>query len=100
LSDDALGDALTLVGLGVDPCLDLDNTTRQKWEAAGGQFLHLGMRGQTNKASTPFAESLGNGLLPGAPKGCVIAVRPDRVVMHMGQPNHTKTIITESLDML
>lgn len=100
LSDDALGDALTLVGLGVDPCLGLDSTTRQKWEAAGGEFLHLGMRGQANNASTPFAESLGNGLLPDTPQGCLVVVRPDRVVMHMGQPHHAKAIITESLDML
>lgn len=100
LSDDALGDALTLVGLGVDPCQHLDSATQQAWQAAGGQFLHLGMRGQTNSGLAPFAECLGNGLLPGAPEGWLVVVRPDRVIMHSGQPSQANAMISESLNML
>lgn len=100
LSDELLADGLTLVGIGVDPASLLDASARQAWTAAGGQLLHLGLRGQPRQGSTAFAEIIGNGLLAGAPKGWLAVVRPDRVVMHDGPPARASRLAADSLSML
>lgn len=100
LSDDLLGDRLTLIGIGIDPQPLLNASLRQSWEAAGGQLLHLGLRGQPRQGTTAFAEIIGNGLVAGAPKGWLAVVRPDRVVMHDGPPAQASALVTASLRML
>jgi 3-(3-hydroxy-phenyl)propionate hydroxylase len=100
LSDDVLGDQLTLVGIGVDPAAVLDVAALAQWEAAGAQVLHLGMRGQTGNGTTRFAEIMGNNLVLKAPQGWLAVVRPDRVVMHDGPPQSADTLVGDSLRVL
>lgn len=84
LSDDLLGEHLTLVGFGIDPEALLDDVTRSRWRARGGRFLQLGLRGQEATGVAPFAEALVDTLVSGVPRGWVAVSRPDRVVMHDG----------------
>lgn len=100
LSDDLIGDHLTLVGFGVDPAALLDTATRARWEARGGRFLHLGLRGQAAATATPFAEALADALVPGIPRGWVAVSRPDRVVMHDGPAKQAPVMVDACLRRL
>lgn len=100
LSDDMLGDRLTLVGIGVDPVETLDSATLAQWEAADAQLLHLGMRGQSGNGTTRFAEIMGDNLVLKAPHGWLVVVRPDLVVVHDGPPQSANTLVKESLRVL
>ncbi|WP_435610175.1 bifunctional 3-(3-hydroxy-phenyl)propionate/3-hydroxycinnamic acid hydroxylase [Pseudomonas knackmussii] len=98
LSDDVLGDRLTLVGLGVDPRAQLDSALQRRWEKAGGAYLQVGLHGQKGNAATPFVEDIGQALLGGGSAGSLAVVRPDRIVMHEGL--HGATLLHESLALL
>lgn len=100
LSDDLLGEHLTLVGFGVDPAALLDDITRTRWEARGGRFLQLGLRGQAAASATPFAEALADALVPGVPRGWVAVSRPDRVVMHDGPATRARAMAEDCLRLL
>lgn len=82
LSDDALGDNLTLVGFGVDPLSLLTTAQIVSWEKMGGHFLEIRTRGQRSGGSCDFIEDLNHDILPLAAKGTLVAVRPDRIIMH------------------
>ncbi|BGD83353.1 bifunctional 3-(3-hydroxy-phenyl)propionate/3-hydroxycinnamic acid hydroxylase MhpA [Pseudomonas aeruginosa] len=100
LSDDVLGDNLTLIGLGTDPVAWLQPGTRQRWEAVGGSYLHVGLHGQLGGAATPFVEDIGQCLLPVAPRGSLLVVRPDRTLMHDGAAKQADTLIADCLKLL
>jgi 3-(3-hydroxy-phenyl)propionate hydroxylase len=102
LSDDSLGDNLTLVGFGVDPCAQLDEEIRRCWEGCGGRYLQVGLQGQKSRAAatTPFIEDLSHALLGKAPAGSLAVVRPDRIVMHEGSHAQAGKLIRESLALL
>ncbi|MCY1285152.1 3-(3-hydroxy-phenyl)propionate/3-hydroxycinnamic acid hydroxylase [compost metagenome] len=100
LSDDVLGDALTLVGFGVDPRAQLDRDTQRQWERCGGGYLQVGLHGQKGSAATPFVEDLGQTLLASAPARSLAVVRPDRIVMHEGPQARAGELLHESLALL
>lgn len=82
LSDDALGDNLTLVGFGVDPLSLLTTDQIVFWEKMGGHFLEVRPRGQRSGGRCDFIEDMNHDILPLAAKGTLVAVRPDRIIMH------------------
>lgn len=100
LSDDVLGDHLTLVGFGVDPQSLLDHDTRERWLSAGGRFLHMGMRGQVAESQSLFVEALSNDFVLGKPKGWLAVTRPDRVIMHEGAPERASAMVSKCLAFL
>jgi 3-(3-hydroxy-phenyl)propionate hydroxylase len=100
LSDDVLGDQLMLVGFGLDPQTLLESSARERWLAAGGRFLHIGMRGQPPQSDTPFVEALGNDFVLGKPQGWLAVIRPDRVIMHDGAPEQANVLVSQCLAML
>lgn len=97
LSDDVLGDHLTLLGFGVDPRQLLDEVTRARWEAHNGRFLQVGLRGQRATTETTFVEDMSDTLIPGIPRGWLAAVRPDRVIIHDGPAEQAQTIANDCL---
>ncbi|WP_339530565.1 bifunctional 3-(3-hydroxy-phenyl)propionate/3-hydroxycinnamic acid hydroxylase [Pseudomonas mucidolens] len=82
LSDDALGAQLTLIGFGCDPLQHLDAASRERWQAHGGNFLQIVLRGQRASSQTPWVEDLSGELLKRMPAHSLLVVRPDRVIMH------------------
>jgi 3-(3-hydroxy-phenyl)propionate hydroxylase len=80
-SDDALGPAVALVGLGADAASRLDQPLRARWAAAGGGVARLAPGG--------FAR----------PGWCAV-VRPDRTVLHDGPAADAPRIVRESLAIL
>ncbi|HDQ4563224.1 bifunctional 3-(3-hydroxy-phenyl)propionate/3-hydroxycinnamic acid hydroxylase MhpA [Pseudomonas aeruginosa] len=100
LSDDVLGDGLTLIGLGIDPCAALQPELMQRWEAAGGRFLHVGLQGQRGDSATPFVEDLGQSLTSVAPLGSLLVVRPDRILMHDGAAGQAAALVADCLQLL
>lgn len=100
LSDDSLGDSLTLVGFGVDPSAQLDEVARRRWEQYGGRYLQVGLQGQKSRTATPFVEDLSYALLGKAAAGSLAVVRPDRIVMHEGPHTQASTLVRESLALL
>ncbi|MCJ1886451.1 bifunctional 3-(3-hydroxy-phenyl)propionate/3-hydroxycinnamic acid hydroxylase [Pseudomonas sp. LA21] len=82
LSDVALGDSLTLVGLGVDPTAHLSPAQVTAWKGIGGGFLQVVPCGQHPAGNATTVEDLNHHLLSLAAKGTLVAVRPDRHIMH------------------
>jgi 3-(3-hydroxy-phenyl)propionate hydroxylase len=82
LSDAALGDNLTLVGLGVDPLSILAPEQVSAWTKLGGSFLHIGPFGQRPAGDCAFIEDLNHAILPLVPRATLVVVRPDRHIMH------------------
>ncbi|MDC7824199.1 bifunctional 3-(3-hydroxy-phenyl)propionate/3-hydroxycinnamic acid hydroxylase [Pseudomonas sp. BLCC-B13] len=100
LSDDALGDRLTLVGFAIDPRTQLDHRMQLQWERHGGGYLQIGLHGQKPSSSTPFVEDIGQALLNRIPAGSLAVIRPDRIVMHEGAQTQAAQIVRESLALL
>ncbi|MFN3767052.1 MAG: bifunctional 3-(3-hydroxy-phenyl)propionate/3-hydroxycinnamic acid hydroxylase [Ectopseudomonas guguanensis] len=100
LSDAALGDQLTLVGFDVDPLTLLSAEQIEAWTRAGGGFLHLAARGKGAGASQAFAEDLNHAILPLAPRGTLVAVRPDRHIMHHGPATQADDLMRTCLALL
>lgn len=82
LSDEALGDNLTLVGFAVDPLSTLSPEQVFAWIKLGGSFLHIGACGQRPVGDCVFIEDLNHAILPLVPRGTLAVVRPDRHIMH------------------
>lgn len=100
LSDDVLGDQLTLIGFGCDPRQLLDQTTSKRWQALGGVFLKVLQRGQRGDSLTSWVEDLSGDLLKHLPPKSVLVVRPDRIVMHSGPGEHAARLVTHCLALL
>jgi 3-(3-hydroxy-phenyl)propionate hydroxylase len=82
LSDDVMGDNLTLVGFDVDPLSLLTTDQIVSWEKMGGHFLEVRPRGQRSDGRCDFIEDMNHDILRLAAKGTLVAVRPDRIIMH------------------
>ncbi len=100
LSDELLGDKLTLIGFAVDPQAALDDATRERWLTRGGQFLQIGLRGQHGNSTTLFAEDMNDTLAPVMGRGRVAVVRPDRVIMHSGPAAQAQQMVEQCLTLL
>jgi len=100
LSDECLGDALTLLGFGCDPASQLSLPLQAAWHAAGGRCVTLRHRGQTGLRVDAW-EDMTDSLVPGAaPIGWVGAVRPDRTVLHDGPLADVDSIVRTSLALM
>ncbi|APC19094.1 3-(3-hydroxyphenyl)propionate hydroxylase [Pseudomonas frederiksbergensis] len=100
LSDDALGDNLTLVGFGVDPLSLLTTAQVVSWEKMGGHFLEIRTRGQRSDGSCDFIEDLNHDILPLAAKGTLVVVRPDRIIMHHAPGAEAGSIVRDCMGLL
>lgn len=96
-SDDVLGDHLTLIGFGVDPREALDDAAQARWQAHGGAFLQVGLRGQHPGIGIAFAEDLSDCLANGPSRGSLVVCRPDRVILHDGPAHHAARIVEDCL---
>ncbi|MGY4664894.1 3-(3-hydroxy-phenyl)propionate hydroxylase [Pseudomonas chlororaphis] len=100
LSDDALGDNLTLVGFGVDPLSLLTTDQIVAWEKMGGHFLEVRPRGQRSGGSCDFIEDMNHEILPLAAKATLVAVRPDRIIMHHAPGTEAGRLLRECQGLL
>ncbi|WP_166359667.1 bifunctional 3-(3-hydroxy-phenyl)propionate/3-hydroxycinnamic acid hydroxylase [Pseudomonas akapageensis] len=100
LSDDALGDNLTLVGFGVDPLSLLTADQVVYWEKMGGHFLEIRTRGKRAGGSCDFIEDLNHEILPLAAKGTLVAVRPDRIIMHHAPGAEAGSLLRDCRELL
>jgi 3-(3-hydroxy-phenyl)propionate hydroxylase len=101
LSDEALGPALALVGLGVDVRPMLAERSLSVWSRAGGRTAHLLPRGQPATSGVASYEDLEGRIVPGAaPYGWCVVVRPDRTILHDGPAEDAERLVRESLELL
>ena len=100
LSDEALGDNLTLVGFGVDPLSLLTPDQIAAWEKMGGHFLQVRPRGQRSGGRCDFIEDMNHEILPLAAKGTLVAVRPDRIIMHHAPGTEAARLLQECQGLL
>ncbi|VVN33466.1 3-(3-hydroxy-phenyl)propionate/3-hydroxycinnamic acid hydroxylase [Pseudomonas fluorescens] len=100
LSDDALGNDLTLVGFGIDPLSVLTPAQIVSWEKTGGHFLQIKTYGQRESGRCDFIEDLNHDILPLAAKGTLVAVRPDRIIMHHVPATEAGRLIRECQHLL
>ncbi|KPU62111.1 FAD binding domain protein [Pseudomonas fluorescens] len=100
LSDDALGDNLTLVGFGVDPLSLLTTDQIVFWEKMGGHFLEVRPRGLRSDGRCDFIEDMNHDILPLAAKGTLVAVRPDRIIMHHAPGTEASKLLRDCRSLL
>jgi 3-(3-hydroxy-phenyl)propionate hydroxylase len=101
LSDVVLGREIVVVGFGVDPRAHLSDVAKQRWEAIGGTFLQVAIRGQGQGRSADAWEDLNGDLVPrAAPQGSLAVIRPDRTILHDGGAEDADRVIDEALKAL
>lgn len=100
LSDDALGDNLTLVGFGVDPLSLLTTDQIVAWEKMGGHFLEVRPRGLRSSGRCDFIEDMNHEILPLAAKGTLVVVRPDRIIMHHAPGTDASRLLRDCRSLL
>jgi 3-(3-hydroxy-phenyl)propionate hydroxylase len=100
LSDDALGHNLTLVGFGVDPLSLLSAAEVFSWIKLGGHFLQIGPCGQRSDSACDFIEDLNHDILPLAAKGTLVAIRPDRIIMHHAPDFDAGSLVRDCLILM
>ncbi|MGX0889621.1 3-(3-hydroxy-phenyl)propionate hydroxylase [Pseudomonas sp. ADAK2 TE3594] len=100
LSDDALGHNLTLVGFGVDPLSLLSAAEVFSWIKMGGDFLQIGPCGQRSGSACDFIEDLNHDILPLAAKGTLVAIRPDRIIMHHAPGVEAGSLVRDCLMLM
>jgi len=99
-SDEALGNALALVGFGCDPSQQLSPHLLAVWREAGGQIVVIRHRGQPEVGGGSW-EDMHDSLVPGAaPVGWVATVRPDRVVIDDGPLSDVNDIVRATLHLM
>lgn len=101
LSDEALGNALTLIGFGTDIVLDAEVSA--VFAAAGGRVVQICHRGQALHLSAHDAvwEDIdGSFLSKVVPVGWAAVVRPDRIVLNDGPADEASRLVRESLQIL
>lgn len=103
LSDEVLGQKLTLVVFGNDPEALLDPVLQVEWRSKGGAYLQWCTRGQSLHLgpSNQRVETLDDILsLRGIPLGWAAIVRPDRTVMCEGPCEQIAELVREALRLL
>jgi 3-(3-hydroxy-phenyl)propionate hydroxylase len=103
LSDEVLGQKLTLVAFGVAVDGLLDASLEKQWRAKGGDCLQWCTRGQALHLGAPDrrVETLDDMLSSrGIPLGWAAIVRPDRTVLCEGPATHAKALVAEALKLL
>jgi len=100
LSDDVLGDHLTVIGFNCDPRQFLDPATCERWQAHGGSFLQIVQRGQRSHSLTPWVEDLTGELLKRLAPQSLLIVRPDRIIMHSGPGARADSVVSHCLALL
>lgn len=103
LSDEVLGQKLTLVAFGVSVDGLLDASLEKQWRAKGGDCLQWCTRGQALHLGAPDrrVETLDDMLSSrGIPLGWAAIVRPDRTVLCEGPATHAKALVAEALKLL
>ncbi len=102
LSDKVLGDALTIVGVGVDPLTVLDQAIKDQWTKMGGQFLHLTHRDIIEQSLDPCSNVaiIKDGFISDISQDKIIVIRPDRVIMHEGPSKQINKIVNQCIEML
>ncbi|MFM0671101.1 bifunctional 3-(3-hydroxy-phenyl)propionate/3-hydroxycinnamic acid hydroxylase [Paraburkholderia sediminicola] len=102
LSDDVLGQGLTLIGFGVDVAATLEHATVAAFARAGGRVVQIAHRGQRlHLAPHDSWEDLEGVFLPGlVPLGWAAVVRPDKTIVHDGPATDANRIVRESLALL
>ncbi len=103
LSDEVLGQGLTLVGFGNDPSTKLDAPLHQDWQSRGGTCLQWCTRGQTQHlgAASHRVEALDDLLVQrGIPLAWAAIVRPDRTIMCEGPVDQATALVRNALDLM
>jgi 3-(3-hydroxy-phenyl)propionate hydroxylase len=103
LSDEVLGQKLTLVVFGFPVEGLLDASLEKQWQAKGGDCLQWCTRGQALHVGTPDrrVETLDDTLASrGIPLGWAAIVRPDRTVLCEGPVTHAKALVAEALKII
>jgi len=103
LSDDALGDHLSLVGFGIDPATLLSADDLARWQGVGGRCVQLCYRGQAlyRSIGTHVWEDINGEMLPKlAPLDWLVVVRPDHSIITDGPSNEAAQLIAASRSLL
>lgn len=103
LSDNMLGQTLTLVSFGSDPCTALKPQLQREWASHGGTCLQWCMRGQSLHLGPAErrVEALDDLLTRRSiPMGWTAIVRPDRTVLCEGPFEQAAELVHEAVRLL
>ena len=66
----------------------------------GGHFLQIGASGQRSDSACDFIEDLNHDILPLAAKGTLVAIRPDRIIMHHAPGAQAGSLVRDCLILM
>jgi 3-(3-hydroxy-phenyl)propionate hydroxylase len=66
----------------------------------GGHFLQIRPCSQRSDSGCDFIEDLNHGILPLAAKGTLVAVRPDRIIMHHAPGADAGRLVRDCMGLL
>ncbi len=98
--DQALGDAMALLGFGVDPAAWLTPDQLRQWAISGGTIVPLMARGVTASTTNGAWEDVSGTLVPAIAQDWLAIVRPDRTIVVDGPPSAAGAMIEAVLCLL
>ncbi len=98
-SDNILGDAFAVIGLGVDPRLYIDSPTCLQWQQQGGVFHAVSNTAIMPQGSGWLAD-ISQAWLAKAARPWVVVVRPDKIVITEGEASSTQKMLKDCLQLL
>ena len=99
-SDDALGQRLQLIGIGVDPLATLSAAQRDTWRALGGESLIIQVPGAVSTNANAWVDVDRTFATDKNSRGWIVAVRPDKVVLADGAPKEAGAIVDSVAKLL
>ena len=100
LSDDVLGDALSLVCFGPVARPGLPPALVERWQAHGGRFVDFDLDAAAAEHREGHVDLDGGLRAAGAIAGWCAVLRPDRVVLHDGPVTQAAHLLEETLALL
>ena len=100
LSDDVLGDALSLVCFGPVARPGLPPALVERWQAHGGRFVDFDLDAAAAEHREGHVDLDGGLRAAGAIAGWCAVLRPDRVVLHDGPVTQAARLLEDTLALL
>lgn len=101
LSDEVLGQKITLVGFGCDPAALLPQHLLNQWQHIGGGCVEWCSRGQAGHGAGIGIEALDDlWSARGIAAGRIAVVRPDRTILCAGNREEAATLVQQALQLL
>lgn len=92
LSDDLFKDDFTILGLGVDPSVYIDQEILTKWHAIGGRVIAVTTT-SLQGLNTTWVKDSQRKWMSKVDQPWILIIRPDRIILHEGEVKNIKKML-------